>query len=123
MSLLRTDNAAGFKHVSYHKTGTKPFHVHVGRDGRRHQLGNFATAAEAALAVARFLGPEGLAAALAPPAPKAPMTVAEVHAAAEAEGLTLVRAENATGFRGVSSSQNDSKPFKAHAVAAEASSE
>ena len=80
-------------------------------------LGIFATAEEAALAVARFLGPEGVAAALAPPAPPAaepaPMTAAEAHAAAAAEGLALLRAENATGFKGVSRSNTISKPFKA----------
>ena len=64
------------------------------------------TAEEAALAVARFLGPQGVAAsaraARPPAAPEpAPMTAAEAHAAAAAEGLALVRAENATGFKGV----------------------
>ena len=34
------------------------------------------------------------------------MTAAEAHAAAEAEGLTLLRADNATGFKHVSL-QND----------------
>ena len=78
-------------------------------------MGDFATAEEAALAVARFLGPEGVAAALAPPAAEpAPMTAEEAHAAAAAEGLTLVRAENPTGFKGVSSpAAPPSKPFKA----------
>ena len=42
-------------------------------------------------------GDESGAAALA--AEPAPMTAAEAHAAAAAEGLTLLRAENATGFK------------------------
>ena len=41
--------------------------MHRGRD---NFLGRFATAEEAALAVARFLGPEGVAAALAAAAPE-----------------------------------------------------
>ena len=69
-------------------------------DGRTSTLGYFATAEEAALAVARFLGPEGVAAAQrARAAPS--MTAAEAHAAAAAEGLALLRAENATGFKHV----------------------
>ena len=41
------------------------------------------------------------------------MTPAEAHAAAAAEGLVLVRADNTTGFKGVSHSNIISKPFKA----------
>ena len=44
---------------------TKPFKALPYHDGRQHYLGTFATAEEAALAVARFLGPERVAAALA----------------------------------------------------------
>ena len=53
------------------------------------------------------------------PAP-VPMTAAEAHAAAAAEGLTLLRSEswtgfkNATGFKGVCRTQFVSKPFKAN---------
>ena len=84
------------------ENGSKKFQAR--HDTRRAQqaLGTFATAEEAALAVARSLGPEGVAAALAADAAKAmepaPMTAAEAHAAAAAEGLALVRADNATGF-------------------------
>ena len=42
------------------------------------------------------------------------MTPAEAHAAAAAEGLTLLRAEkNATGFKGVGRDDRKSKPFQA----------
>ena len=41
------------------------------------------------------------------------MTPAEAHAAAAAEGLALVRAENATGFKHVSRIDGISKPFQA----------
>ena len=41
------------------------------------------------------------------------MTPAEAHAAAAAEGLALVPAENVTGFKGVSRTGNASKPFQA----------
>ena len=43
----------------------------------------------------------------------APMTAAEAHAAAAAEGLSLVTAENSTGFKGVSHSGRG-KPFMAN---------
>ena len=43
----------------------------------------------------------------------APMTAAEAHAAAASEGLTLVRAENASGFMYVCRVNSVSKPFKA----------
>ena len=38
---------------------------------------------------------------------------AEAHAAAAAEGLTLLRAENSTGFKGVWNLGGRSKPFQA----------
>ena len=95
-------------------SSSKPFQAQLRHGGRHNHLGTFATAEEAALAVARFLGPEGVAAALAAARPEpAPMTAAEAHAAAEEEGLALVRAENATGFKGVCRNGSASKPFKA----------
>ena len=42
------------------------------------------------------------------------MTAAEAHAAAAAEGLALVRAENAAGFQNVRRANSDSKPFQAN---------
>ena len=40
-----------------------------------------------------------------------PMTAEEVHAVAAAEGLTLVRDDNATGFKHVYRNNSASKPF------------
>ena len=64
--LLRAENATGFKGVFRNNRPAKPFQAKLKRDGSQDHLGYFATAEEAALAVARFLGPEGVAAALAP---------------------------------------------------------
>ena len=88
--------------------------------GRDTSLGAFVTAEEAAFAVARLLGPAGVAAALAADEAKAlepaPMTAAEALAVAAAEGLALLRAENATGYKHVSRKEGRSagsirKPF------------
>merc|ERR1712097_41166 len=87
-TLVPAENATGFMGVSSSSSATKPFKAQASRGGRQQHLGCFATAEEAALAVARFLGPEGVAAALAPP--EVPMTAAEAHAGAEAEGLSLL---------------------------------
>ena len=115
LTLVRAETATGFKGVSLQNDGRKPFQAQLRHSGRNKHLGYFATPEEGALAVARFLGPKGVAKALAPPAPEpTPMTAAEAHAAAEAAGLVLVRAENATGFKGVyRSDRHISKPFKA----------
>ena len=43
------------------------------------------------------------------------MTAAEAHALAEAEGLTLLSAENKTGFRNVKRHEGRDKPFSAPA--------
>ena len=113
LALVRAENSTGFKGVyrgGAKSSAGKPFKAEL----RNKSLGYFATAEEAALAVARFLGPEGVAAALAPPAPEPPpMTAAEARAEAAAEGLSLVPAENATGFKGVYLVKSASKPFSA----------
>ena len=120
--LVRADNSAGFKGVHTNSSASNPFQASMRRDGRNNHLGTFATAEEAALAGARALGPEGVAAALAADEAKAvepaPMTAAEAHAAAASEGLALLRAENprcsnATGFKGVYRIGSASKPFHA----------
>ena len=113
----RYSNATGFKGVCRNgNSPSKPFRANLKRDGREKHLGCFATAEEAALAVARFLGPQGVVASLAAAATAAlepAMTAAEAHAAAESEGLALLRAENTTGFKGVFFTNNATKPFKA----------
>ena len=73
----------------------RPYSANFKRFGKQIYLGCFATAEEAALHVART--PEKREAASLPP----PMTAAEAMAEAEAEGLTLARADNQSGFRSV----------------------
>ena len=68
---MRAENATGFKGVSRNGSAIKPFQANLYNAGRTNHLGYFATAEEAALAVARFLGQEGVAAALAAEAAKA----------------------------------------------------
>ena len=120
LTLLRAEkNATGFKYVGRNNSARKPFMAQAYRKDHLMQIGHFATAEEASLAVARFLGPEGVVASLAADAAKAlepaPMTAAEAHAAAAAEGLTLLRAENPTGFKNVSRDDRySSKPFQAN---------
>ena len=67
MLLRSSKNATGFLCVHKLKPGQpKPYQAQLSRNGKQHvkqrSLGNFATAEEAALAVARFLGPEECAA-------------------------------------------------------------
>ena len=82
------------------------------RDGKQIHLGYFATAEEAALHVART--PEGQAAAQAAAALPPPMTAEEALAQAEAEGLTLARSDNQSGFRHVSVHPEDkARPYTA----------
>ena len=92
LQLLPADNTCGFKGVSRSGSGSsRPFQALTRQDGKQHRLGCFSSTAEAALAVARFIGPEGCAAALAPPADaEPPMTEAEARRLAAAEGLQLV---------------------------------
>ena len=58
LTLLRAENATGFKGVSRGGSVSKPFQANLYNAGRTNHLGYFATAEEAALAVARFLGQE-----------------------------------------------------------------
>jgi len=94
LTLARSDNPSGFRYVSMQPNSkARPYDARVWRDGKCVYLGYFATAEEAALHVART--PEGRATATLPP----PMTAAEALAQAEAEGLTLARSDNTSGFR------------------------
>ena len=75
-------------------------------------LGGFATAEEAALCVAR--SPEGQAAAAEKPTAAVPLTSEEARQQAQAETLTLLRAENKTGYFGVNlANPGRPKPFQA----------
>ena len=86
--------ATRFKHVKNNQTcRARPFQVQV--QGR--SLGYFSTAQEAALAYSRRIGRIAALKEAAEARP-APMSLAEVTAAVEAEGLALVRSKHATGF-------------------------
>ena len=77
----------------------KPYGAEMRRGGKKVSLGCFATAEEAALCVAR--SPEGQAAAEKAAAAPPPLTSEEARQQAQAEGLTLIVAENQTGYFGV----------------------
>ena len=68
LTLMRFDNATGFRGVTFHRQSkrAKPFQANPCRNGKHEHLGHFATAEEAALAVARWWGPEGIAARSSP---------------------------------------------------------
>ena len=98
LTLRKADNKTGYFCVNLHKPGQpKPYQARVRRGGKQVSLGSFATAEEAALCVAR--SPEGQAAA-AKKAAAAPLTSEEARQQAEAEGLTLLKAKNKTGYFG-----------------------
>ena len=98
LPLVRSKTAAsGFRGVQVCKIGDRGYTA----SSHTQYLGAFATAEEAALEYARFIGKE---AALALAAQEEPgMTAEEVEAAVKAEGLTLVRSKKntASGFKGV----------------------
>ena len=61
LTLIAADNTTGYFGVYLHPGTPKPYHAQVSRGGKSVHLGNFATAKEAALCVAR--SPEAQAAA------------------------------------------------------------
>jgi hypothetical protein len=112
LTLLEADNKAGYFGVSLDQPGQpKPYKTRVSRGGTMVHLGSFATAEEAALCVAR--SPEGQAAAKkAAAAP--PLTSEEARQQAQAEGLTLLKADNKSGYFGVHHNNPDKpKPYLA----------
>ena len=93
--LLVADNTTGYFGVIFGVPGPKPFQAKVRCAGKMVHMGQFATAEEAALCVAR--SPEGKAAAQrAAAAP--PLTSEEARQQAQAEGLTLLVADSETGY-------------------------
>ena len=110
-TLMLAPTASGFRNVSVCDPNRKAFSAFANREGKQVILGRFATAEEAALCFAR--SPEGRAAAAASgsnvrgraegKAASLPTTAAACVAAAQAEGLSLslLRAKNASGYRGV----------------------
>jgi hypothetical protein len=114
-TLLKADNKTGYFGVHLNNPGyPKPYQAQVRRGGNTVSLGSFATAEEAALCVAR--SPEGQEAAkrAAAPPPAPPLTSEEAWQQAQAEGLTLTKADNMTGYFGVYlSNLNYPKPYQA----------
>jgi len=109
--LVRAENASGYRNVQVDSTGVaKRYRVDLHRAGKNVHLGCFGTAEEAALVFART--PEGQAAALTAP----PLSADEALQQAKAEGLVLVRAhraDNKTGFKGVSfRRENPGRPYR-----------
>ena len=114
VTLLVAETKTGYFGVCLtHPGKPKPYRAHVRRGGKTVSLGSFATAEEAALCVAR--SPEGQAAAQRAAAVPVPLTSEEARQQAQAEGLTLLVAENKTGYFGVSlnSQPGQLKPYQA----------
>jgi len=116
LMLLRAESSStGYKGVGWLKRlEAKPYKAEVRRGGKLMHLGYFATAEEAALTYAGT--PEAQAAVAVAAAPQAPppMTAEEAVRQADAEGLTLLRAEsNSTGYKGVSFRSGKATPYKA----------
>ena len=110
-TLLVADNKTGYAGVTLVKPGSpKPFQARVRRGGKEVSLGYFATAEEAALRVAR--SPEGQAAAVRAAA-TAPLTSEEVRQQAQAEELSLILADNKTGYFGVHRKRGRKRPYQA----------
>jgi len=97
LTLLVADNSSGYFGVNLKPGRPTPYQARVTRGGKLVYLGKFATAEEAALCVART--PEGQAAAAER---AAVLTSEEARQQAQAETLTLLVAENKTGYFGVS---------------------
>ena len=110
LTLLVADNKTGFFGV-HHKPGrSNPYQARVNRGGKDVSLGCFATPEEAALCVAR--SPEGQAATAKRAAAAPPLTSDEARQQAQAEGLTLLVADNKAGYFGVSLNKPGySKPY------------
>eukprot|EP00964_Phaeocystis_antarctica_P044929 scaffold25824_cov58-Phaeocystis_antarctica.AAC.4 len=107
LTLLVAESKTGYFGVH-----PKPYQALVKRGGKTVSLGMFATAEEAALCVAR--SPEGQAAAQRAVAPP-PLTSEEARQQAQAEKLTLLLADNSTGYYGVSHRPGQPKPYQARA--------
>jgi predicted DNA-binding WGR domain protein len=110
LTLLVAKSKTGYFGVDFNKPGRpKPYQAQVTRGGKSVHLGTFATAEEAALCVART--PEGQAVAAER---AAVLTSEEARQQAQAEKLTLVVAENRTGYIGVRlANPGHPKPYQA----------
>jgi hypothetical protein len=97
--LVAANNNAGYFGVNIKHGKPRPYQARVWRGGNQVSLGSFATAEEAALCVAR--SPEGRAAAAERAAAAVPLTSEEARQQAQAEKLTLLVANNKSGYFGV----------------------
>ena len=102
---FQPDSSSGFRGVTVRRSNCFQANWRTPGEATNHYIGSYPTALEAALHVARYLGRDASAAAAARPAEAtAPrgMSDAEVWAAVEAEGLTLIpSSDHRSGFRGV----------------------
>ena len=106
------DNKTGYFCVHLDRPGKpKPYKARVWRGGEQVYLGSFATAEEAALCVAR--SPEGQAVAAERAAAAAPLTSEEARQQAQTEKLTLLVAENRTGYSCVYFKPGKPTPYQA----------
>ena len=98
LTLQKSNNMSGYANVSFDQfNNSKPYQAKVSRGGEQVYLGTFATAEEAALCFAR--SPEGRATA---PPPGAMGRRGQALQQAQADGLTLQKAANHTGYANVS---------------------
>jgi len=106
------DNKSGYFNVHLAKPGQpKPYQTQVTRGGKTVSLGSFATAEEAALCVART--PEGQAIAAERAAAAALHNGEEARQQAQAEKLTLLVADNKSGYFNVYLSKpGQPKPYQ-----------
>ena len=112
LTLLVAESKTGYFGVNLSKPGKpKPYQAQVRCGGKKVHLGYFATAKEAALGIAR--SPEGQAVAAERAAAAVPLTSEEARQQAQAEGPTLVEAdESKTGYYGVTHRPGRSKPYE-----------
>ena len=106
------ENTTGYFGVHLSSSKSKPYEAQVRHGGKMVHLGRFATAEEAALCVAR--SPEGRATAHTRAALAPPLTSEEARQQAQAEGLTLLKAKNTTGYFGVCYKPGRPKPYLVH---------
>eukprot|EP00964_Phaeocystis_antarctica_P041466 scaffold23707_cov49-Phaeocystis_antarctica.AAC.1 len=114
LTLRVAENKTGYfgVHLNHKSSEPKPYQAQMKHGGKKVSLGSFATAEEAALCVAR--SPEGQAAAQKAAAAPPPLTSEEALQQAQAEGLTLLKAKNKTGYFGVSFTHpGRRKPYQA----------
>ena len=101
ITLRKADTGSGFANVSVLSGRPNPYHAKVHRGSIEVHLGSFATAEEAALCVARSREGQAAAERAAAPPPKVPLTREQALQQAQAEGITLQKADNKSGYASV----------------------